>query len=303
MVKPRCFPAMLKQRSVKSILGRLQRSRPRSSLHKTLLHRLLNLMYGRAPQLFLFPLSLLFSSLSLLAAPPPPILLDYILRGPHVVDSTNIRSTHARKLFSTSCTPCSYLFLLLTGGSESGIDITHFLVGLGDTVTVIDPSEPWARRESDSSYGLSPYTFDRLRALQATGKVTFIAERAESITPTEIKTKTQTIKLTNPPIDATGFDISKSLAGQLFKFQDGIPNITRTDESTICKNVFLVGPHVQHQKAVFCFIYKYRQRFAVVAKEILERLRSMSGMEVIQQYARKNFLMEDLSECGNACPC
>ena len=140
-------------------------------------------------------------------------------------------------------------------------------------------------------------------------------------------------------------------AGKLFKFQDGTPKITRLDESTICKNVFLVGPHVQHQKAVFCFIYKYvlamklrflwrvspslppslppsfslfcppphklkgvrwlspillsryRQRFAVVAKEMLERLRSMSGMEVIQEYSKKNFLMEDLSGCGNACPC
>lgn len=137
-------------------------------------------------------------------------------------------------------------------------------------------------------------------------------------------------------------------AGKLFKFNDGIPKITRLDESTICENVFLVGPHVQHEKAVFCFIYKYvlamkarflggslplslslslslfcpplhklkgvrwlspillsryRQRFAVIAKEMLERLRSMSGMEVIQEYSKKNFLMEDLSGCGNACPC
>ena len=70
---------------------------------------------------------------------------------------------------------------------------------------------PQARRESDSSYGLSPYTFDRLHALQASGKVTFIAERAESITPTEVKTKSHVIALTNAAIDATGFDITKSL--------------------------------------------------------------------------------------------
>ena len=202
---------------------------------------------------------------------------------------------------------------MVIGGSESGIDITHFLVGLGDTVTVLDASAPWNSRESDSSYGLSPYTFDRLRALQASGKVTFIAERADSITPTEIKTKSGTLALTNLAIDATGFDISKSLAGQLFNFDDGIPKITEFDESTVRKNVFLVGPHVQHfpddKRAVFCFIYKYRQRFAVVAKEMLARLSGKKGEPLLEQYpilneyAEKNFLLEDLSGCGDACPC
>ena len=70
--------------------------------------------------------------------------------------------------------------------------------------------------------GLSPYTFERLHALRATGKVTFIAERAVSITATEVKTKSHTLKLAHPAIDATGFDISKSIAGQLFNFQDGV---------------------------------------------------------------------------------
>lgn len=74
----------------------------------------------------------------------------------------------------------------MIGGSESGIDITHFLVGLGDTVTILDANAPWNSRESDSSLGLSPYTFDRLHELQASGKVQFIAERAESITLAQV---------------------------------------------------------------------------------------------------------------------
>jgi hypothetical protein len=84
------------------------------------------------------------------------------------------------------------------------LDVTHFLVENGDDVTVIDPTSPWARRVSDSSYGLSPYTFDRLSALQASGKVTFIGERVQTITPTTLTTDTQTIALDHPPIDATG---------------------------------------------------------------------------------------------------
>lgn len=46
-------------------------------------------------------------------------------------------------------------------------------------------------------------------------------------------------------------------AGKLFRFEDGVPKITKSDESTVSKNVFLVGPHVQHGGAIFCFIYKY----------------------------------------------
>eukprot|EP00729_Bicosta_minor_P003217 gene3217-23761_t len=40
---------------------------------------------------------------------------------------------------------------VVIGGSESGIDIAHFLIGLGDTVTVLDDTAPWNSRESDSS--------------------------------------------------------------------------------------------------------------------------------------------------------
>lgn len=157
---------------------------------------------------------------------------------------------------------------------------------------------------------LSPFTFDRLRSIRASGRARFIAERAESITRTEVKTKSHTFSLTNPAIDATGFDITKSLAGKLFKFEDGAPKITKHDESTISENVFLVGPHVQHspdgKKAIFCFIYKYRQRFAVVAKEILARLGKRwqeNGKKMIEEYDEKGFLLEDLSGCGDACPC
>jgi len=157
---------------------------------------------------------------------------------------------------------------VVIGGSESGMDVAHCLVGLGDEVTVIDPTAPWGRRESDSSYGLSPYTLDRVAELKASGKVTFVDERAETITSTTVTTQSHTIDVSQcPPIDATGFDISKSLAGQLFEFDDeGMPNITENDESTAFSNVFLVGPHVAHGNAIFCFIYKYRQRFAVVAR-------------------------------------
>lgn len=190
---------------------------------------------------------------------------------------------------------------IIIGGAESGMETAYNLVKNGSTVSILDPTAPWAERVSDSSYGLSPYTFARVRFLQKSGKAEFIPELATQITEHEVRTKNRTFTLEHPAIDATGFDIEQSLAGELFNFPEGYPALTENDESTRYRNVYLVGPNVQHDKAIFCFIYKYRQRFAVVVREILRRWKQESP--VIQQYADMGFLLEDLSCCDGECAC
>lgn len=190
---------------------------------------------------------------------------------------------------------------VIIGGAESGIETAYNLVKNGSTVTVIDPNQPWAEQVSDSSYGLSPYTFERVRYLKNSRKAEFINEFAHKITKEEVRTDKHTLKLDYPAIDATGFDIKQSLAGGLFDFSKGYPDLTNNDESTKCDNVYLVGPSVQHEKAIFCFIYKYRQRFAVVVREILNKRGQQS--DVIDEYAYKGFLLDDLSCCDTECVC
>lgn len=190
---------------------------------------------------------------------------------------------------------------VIIGGAESGMETAYHLVKNGSHVSVIDPSEPWNRRVSDSSYGLSPFTFMRVRSLEKSGRVEFIPELAEVITENEVITKNHKFKLEHPAIDATGFDIKKSLAGKLFDFEDGYPLLTEKDESTKHKNVYLVGPNVQHDKAIFCFIYKYRQRFAVVVDEILSRWGEQNP--VIAEYAEMGFYLDDLTCCDGECVC
>ncbi|MEM7775310.1 MAG: NAD(P)-binding domain-containing protein [Pseudomonadota bacterium] len=190
---------------------------------------------------------------------------------------------------------------VIIGGAESGMETAYNLVRNGSTVSVIDPSEPWAKRVSDSSYGLSPYTFARVRYLKKSGKAEFLSEFAEHITENEIRTKNRVFNLQHPAIDATGFDIAQSLAGKLFDFANGHPVLTDRDESTKHKNVYLVGPNVQHGKAIFCFIYKYRQRFAVVVREILSRWGEQNP--IITEYANSGFLLDDLSCCDGECLC
>ncbi|MEM9123998.1 MAG: NAD(P)-binding domain-containing protein, partial [Pseudomonadota bacterium] len=190
---------------------------------------------------------------------------------------------------------------VILGGAESGMETAYHLVRNGSTVTVLDPSAPWAERVSDSSYGLSPFTFARVRYLEKSGKADFVSAFAKDITKTEVRTKDRIFKLEHPAIDATGFDIQQGLAGKLFDFGKGYPELTDRDESTKHKNVYLVGPNVQHDRAIFCFIYKYRQRFAVVASEILNRWGETSP--VIAEYAARGFLLDDLSCCDGECVC
>lgn len=190
---------------------------------------------------------------------------------------------------------------VIIGGAESGMETAYNLVKSGSTVSVIDPAAPWAKRVSDSSYGLSPFTFARVRSLQKSGKAEFLPEIAEYIREDEVRTENRVFKLEHPAINATGFDIEQSLAGKLFDFVDGHPHLTDCDESTKHKNVYLVGPNVQHDKAIFCFIYKYRQRFAVVVREILSRWETQSP--IVAEYAEAGFLLDDLSCCDGECEC
>jgi putative flavoprotein involved in K+ transport len=56
-----------------------------------------------------------------------------------------------------------------------------------------------------------------------------------------------------------------------------------------------------HREAIFCFIYKFRQRFAVVAAGIGDRLGvDTSALKVLREFT---FYLDDLSCCDDACVC
>ena len=81
------------------------------------------------------------------------------------------------------------------------------------------------------------------------------------------------IKTRQMPLLAHGFEGShKLLATFSTRGTMGALFSTIEDESTIGPGLFLCGPAVRHENHIFCFIYKYRQRFAVVAKAIANSL-------------------------------
>ena len=110
----------------------------------------------------------------------------------------------------------------------------------------------------------------------------------------------RTFKTSNRPLLAGGFEGSCKMVADLFeKREDGFPVLNENDESTIVPGLFLCGPAVRHQNHVFCFIYKYRQRFAVVAKTIATSLDLPA--EELEMYRKWGMYLDDLSCCGEEC--
>jgi len=198
--------------------------------------------------------------------------------------------------------------VLIIGGYESGLDAAVHLARLGKRVTVLDRGTPWDADSSDPSVTASPYTLERLREAEVRDRVTLLggvdvfevdrdrpAYRVKLTDGRDLVTKTR-------PIMATGFAGSiKLVADHFARRDDGYPQLTDRDESTIAEGLFLAGPMVRHDDHIFCFIYKFRQRFAVVAKTIAERLELPA--EQLEMYRMWGMYLDDLSCCGEECVC
>ena len=75
-----------------------------------------------------------------------------------------------------------------------------------------------------------------------------------------------------------------------------------TNLLTQVPGAFLVGPTVSHGKLSFCFIYKFRARFGVIALEIATRLGKSEVDEKLMPYLKAGFMNTDLDCCTN-CEC
>ena len=76
--------------------------------------------------------------------------------------------------------------------------------------------------------------------------------------------------------------------------------LTEKDESTKVPGVFLVGPSVVHGELSFCFIYKFRQRFGIVANAICRGL-GRDTRSAVQSLRVTDMYMDDLSCCESTC--
>lgn len=197
---------------------------------------------------------------------------------------------------------------IVIGGYESGIDAAYHLAARNKKVRVFDTGCPWEATTTDPSVALSTYSIERMRTPAFQRQVELHPNTPiESISAsngvfTVVATNGQSFQTHVQPLLASGFDGSQKLVKDLFASRDdGFPLLSAQDESTIVPGLFLSGPMVRHDNHVFCFIYKYRQRFAVVAKAIANSL----GLKAqgLEAYRHRGMFLDDLSCCGEECAC
>jgi putative flavoprotein involved in K+ transport len=198
--------------------------------------------------------------------------------------------------------------MLVVGGYESGMDAAINLCALGKRVRVFDGAPTWESTSGDPSLSLSPYTQERLKATLATSQLELVFDtpivRIERCDDgyAIVGGHGERFPTAHPPILATGFAGSARLIAELFEWNaHGDMLLTAHDESTRTPGLFVAGPVVRHPGAIFCFIYKFRQRFAVIAQQVGLRL----GLDTatLDSYRKNHMFLEDLSCCDDACAC
>jgi len=195
---------------------------------------------------------------------------------------------------------------IIVGGCESGVDAAYHLASRGKRIRLFDQGCPWNDERSDPSVALSTYSLERMQSDAFKKHVelfprTPITALASICGGFEVTAENgRRFQTSVPPLLAYGFDGSHKLIADLFEQRDdGFPLLSRHDESTIASGLFLCGPAVRHQHHVFCFIYKYRQRFAVVAKAIATSLGLPAGeLEIYRQWG---MYLDNLSAVGEEC--
>ena len=196
---------------------------------------------------------------------------------------------------------------LIIGGYESGFDAAYHLAKRGKKVKLFDKDSPWSETSSDPSVSLSTFSFERMRDKKFEQNVELFPETLISTVSLtngiyEITTQDgQTFHSKHPPLLASGFEGSHKFVSHLFEMrEDGFPLLSDNDESTIVPGMFLCGPSVRHGNLIFCFIFKYRQRFGIVAQAIASSL-DLPTDEFIDAYKSWGMYLDDLSCCGQEC--
>lgn len=197
---------------------------------------------------------------------------------------------------------------VVVGGGESGVDAAFHLHAAGRRVTLVERSPSLGGDSEDPSTSLSPVSKERLTILRRSPRAAFFCGRSVvgiDLVPRGWLLRCEpgaAVTSRTRPILATGFHGSHALLRELFEArEDGFPLLTEQDESTLASGLFLSGPTVRHEDHVFCFIYKFRQRFAVVAAAIAERL----GVDAspLEAYRAAGMYLDDLRCCGESCDC
>ncbi len=201
---------------------------------------------------------------------------------------------------------------VVVGGYESGVQLAFDLIKANKKVTLINPSEIDDISTSDPSKILSPYTYPKYSKIRHSPLYTEVIGTVKSVSKRENVYLLQledgtVIKTESRPICATGFSLVRPPIVELVTYrEDGNPLLhEESDEFFGHQNIYLSGPSVRHDNHIFCFIYKFRQRFGVIAEDILrkEDCDEEDISSLVKQWKRSGMYLSDLSCCGDECVC
>jgi putative flavoprotein involved in K+ transport len=191
------------------------------------------------------------------------------------------------------------------GGYESGMDTAINLAARNKRVLIIDKDNLLESEDIDPSRTISPYTKDRLRRVNTKNQIEFHTGRVVRVEKDQnefiIFTEKKKIRSKTKPILATGFKGSLSLIKGLFDWEDGKAQLNSFDESIKTPGLYVTGPMLQSHNMIFCFIYKFQQRFAVVANSIGIKL--SKDISVIEQYKKEGMYLDNLENAKDECAC
>lgn len=201
---------------------------------------------------------------------------------------------------------------VIIGGGESAADAAYHLAAEGRSVDVYYFANTWFDTEVDPSRTLSPFTRERLSIpviskmiVEHPQKQAVSIEKNDETNWYRIKFEDgECIETEYEPIVCTGFSNGAKQFEHLFEWnEEGLPLLTDKDESTVASSVFLIGPSVRQANTIFCFIYKFRQRFAIVAEEIFKRYELEHNADIFELYKSSSMYLDDLSCCEKDCAC
>jgi len=196
------------------------------------------------------------------------------------------------------------------GGYESAIDAAVALARRQKNVTVLARSPMWESEHPDPSISLSPFTRERLDWAIESGLVDLVGG-AEVTSVTEcgegyavVSADGRSWASPTKPVIATGFIGSLSyLDGLVEQGEAGELIVSEeADESTLTPGLFVVGSQLVHRGVRFCFIYKFRQRFGIVADAIGQRL-GIDTASAVEAWKAEGMYLDDLSCCEESCAC
>lgn len=197
---------------------------------------------------------------------------------------------------------------IIIGSGESAMDALINLNKQGERVLLIHPEKSLVLNHHDPSQTISPYTKERLLSVNPDLIRVINNKRVTDIsfdgTMYDVTLDDgEVFSTTNEPITCTGFHTVPPVFQHLFEMENGLAKLTELDASTKFPGVYLCGPGVRQSEVIFCFIYKFRQRFLVVIEDILKSMGIEVDEAVKSDYIRQNMYLTDLSCCNTECQC